>query len=58
MKVIESQKILRSKKIVESQNLNSHISFPEQVRRGELLDADCPSREILKRVTSRWGYWY
>ncbi|WP_071986387.1 winged helix-turn-helix transcriptional regulator [Yersinia aldovae] len=41
--------------IMGSQNLNSHISFPEQVRRGELLNVDCPSREILKRVTSRWG---
>jgi DNA-binding HxlR family transcriptional regulator len=25
------------------------------VRRGELLKADCPSREVLKHVTSRWG---
>ncbi len=25
------------------------------VRRGELLSADCPSREVLKHVTSRWG---
>ncbi|WP_145561696.1 winged helix-turn-helix transcriptional regulator [Yersinia aldovae] len=41
--------------IMGSQNLNRHISFPEQVRRGELLNVDCPSREILKRVTSRWG---
>ncbi|WP_072082271.1 winged helix-turn-helix transcriptional regulator [Yersinia aldovae] len=41
--------------IMGSQNLNRHISFPEQVRRGELLSVDCPSREILKRVTSRWG---
>ncbi|CNK72503.1 transcriptional regulator [Yersinia enterocolitica] len=48
-------KVIGSQKVIESQNLNSNISFPEQVRRGELLDADCPSREILKRVTSRWG---
>ncbi|WP_071841485.1 winged helix-turn-helix transcriptional regulator [Yersinia aldovae] len=41
--------------IMGSQNLNRHISFPERVRRGELLNVDCPSREILKRVTSRWG---
>lgn len=26
-----------------------------QVRRGELLSAACPSREVLKHVTSRWG---
>ncbi len=41
--------------IIESQNLTGTISFPEQVRRGELLNVDCPSREVLKRVTSRWG---
>ena len=42
-------------KIMESQNLSSNISFPEQVRRGELLNAKCPSRDVLKRITSRWG---
>lgn len=42
-------------KIIESPNLPDTISFPEQVRRGELLNVDCPSREVLKRVTSRWG---
>ncbi|HFR4112150.1 TPA: winged helix-turn-helix transcriptional regulator [Yersinia enterocolitica] len=42
-------------KIIGSQNLTGTISFPEQVRRGELLNVDCPSREVLKRVTSRWG---
>ncbi len=26
-----------------------------QMRRGELFSAACPSREILKHVTSRWG---
>ncbi len=26
-----------------------------KLRRGELLDAACPSREVLKHVTSRWG---
>lgn len=24
-------------------------------RRGQLLAADCPSRDVLKHVTSRWG---
>ncbi|CNI33666.1 redox-sensing transcriptional regulator QorR [Yersinia thracica] len=42
-------------KIMESQNFPDAISFPEQVRRGELLNVDCPSREVLKRITSRWG---
>ncbi|WP_158785077.1 helix-turn-helix domain-containing protein [Pantoea sp. BAV 3049] len=27
----------------------------EKLRRGELLDANCPSREVLKRLTSRWS---
>ncbi len=27
----------------------------EQMRRGELFSVQCPSREILKHVTSRWG---
>lgn len=25
------------------------------LQRGELLSPDCPSREVLKHVTSRWG---
>jgi DNA-binding HxlR family transcriptional regulator len=31
------------------------LPLSELVRRGELLSADCPSREVLKHVTSRWG---
>ncbi|HNR84303.1 MAG TPA: helix-turn-helix domain-containing protein [Ottowia sp.] len=27
----------------------------EQMQRGQLLAAACPSREVLKHVTSRWG---
>lgn len=30
-------------------------TLTSQVRRGELFSADCPSREVLKHVTSRWG---
>lgn len=30
-------------------------AFSTQVRRGALLFAGCPSREVLKHVTSRWG---
>src|SRR5215217_5829582 len=26
-----------------------------QLQRGNLLAADCPSRDVLKHVTSRWG---
>lgn len=31
------------------------VPLSDLVRRGELLSADCPSREVLKHVTSRWG---
>jgi DNA-binding HxlR family transcriptional regulator len=27
----------------------------EQMRRGDLMAASCPSREVLKHITSRWG---
>jgi DNA-binding HxlR family transcriptional regulator len=30
-------------------------SLSSRARRGELLSADCPSRDVLKHVTSRWG---
>jgi DNA-binding HxlR family transcriptional regulator len=30
-------------------------AFSTQVRRGELMSANCPSREVLKHMTSRWG---
>jgi len=36
-------------KEVEGQSLSARM------RRGELLNPDCPSREILKHLTSRWG---
>lgn len=31
------------------------LLLSERLRRGDLLSADCPSREVLKHVTSRWG---
>ncbi|GGP23011.1 winged helix-turn-helix transcriptional regulator [Silvimonas iriomotensis] len=30
-------------------------SLVEQLIQGNLLDENCPSREVLKHVTSRWG---
>ena len=30
-------------------------SLSEKFRRGELFDANCPSRGVLKRLTSRWS---
>ncbi|WP_224981647.1 winged helix-turn-helix transcriptional regulator [Geomonas agri] len=31
------------------------VSLSDQMRRGELFCVQCPSREILKHVTSQWG---
>lgn len=31
------------------------MPLSEQLARGNLLAADCPSREVLKHLTSRWG---
>ena len=35
--------------------LTSPATLSEQMRRGELFAADCPSRDVLQHVTSRWG---
>lgn len=34
---------------------NALPRLSEQARRGELMSKDCPSREVLQHVTSRWG---
>src|SRR3954451_17707829 len=31
------------------------VPLSEQLQRGDLMAAACPSREVLKHVTSRWG---
>ncbi len=31
------------------------ISLSERLRRGDLMAAACPSRDVLRHVTSRWG---
>jgi len=31
------------------------LPLSERLQRGNLLAADCPSREVLKHLTSRWG---
>lgn len=31
------------------------MSLSEKVLRGDLMAAECPSRQVLKHVTSRWG---
>lgn len=30
-------------------------AISEMLRRGELLSGECPSRDVLRHVTSRWG---
>lgn len=31
------------------------MSLSEKLRRGDLMSVACPSREVLKHMTSRWG---
>lgn len=31
------------------------LGLSDKLRRGDLMAAACPSREVLKHVTSRWG---
>jgi DNA-binding HxlR family transcriptional regulator len=32
-----------------------HVTLAEQLMRGEVFSDQCPSRQILNHVTSRWG---
>lgn len=40
---------------MEKNENSACTSLSEKFRRGELFDANCPSREVLKRLTSRWS---
>ncbi|MFS7223598.1 winged helix-turn-helix transcriptional regulator [Rahnella inusitata] len=42
-------------KIISSDKSTEKLPLTEQIRRGEVLDPNCPSREILRHITSRWG---
>jgi DNA-binding HxlR family transcriptional regulator len=33
----------------------SSRSLPDKIGRGDLMAASCPSREVLRHLTSRWG---
>ena len=50
MKVSTSRK--SGKAVSEAQ---AAATLSGRVRRGDLLSAACPSRDVLKHVTSRWG---
>lgn len=34
---------------------DASVSLAERLQRGDLFAEQCPSREVLKHVTSRWG---
>jgi DNA-binding HxlR family transcriptional regulator len=40
---------------VSSDPSGGTMPLSEQLQRGNLMAAACPSREVLKHVTSRWG---
>lgn len=42
-------------KIAETKPVRRTGKLAEVMRRGEVLATECPSREILKHVTSQWG---
>ncbi|MBU9850469.1 winged helix-turn-helix transcriptional regulator [Rahnella aceris] len=42
-------------KIISSEQPAEPLPLSEQIRRGEVLNPNCPSREILRHITSRWG---
>ncbi len=39
----------------DAQVTDETLSLSEQVQRGQVFDPNCPSRDILKHLTSRWG---
>ena len=42
-------------KIISAEQPAERLPLSEQIRRGEVLNPNCPSREILRHITSRWG---
>src|SRR5690242_19811909 len=36
-------------------DMDAPVPLSEQLRRGDVLAANCPSRDVLKHLTSRWG---
>ncbi len=41
--------------VIPSEKFYEPLTLSEQLRQGKVLDPNCPSREILRHVTSRWG---
>jgi len=42
-------------KMAEKKDSGPRLSISEAMSRGQLFAEACPSREVLKHVTSRWG---
>lgn len=42
-------------KIIPSESPAERLPLSEQIRQGKILDPNCPSREVLRHITSRWG---
>lgn len=40
---------------MEKDLLTRPATLLDQMQRGHLMSAECPSRDVLKHVTSRWG---
>lgn len=43
------------KKNLEESSTSPVLTLAEQMQRGDLFSEKCPSREVLKHITSRWG---
>lgn len=41
--------------MADKKDTNAPLSLSEAMARGQLFAEACPSREVLKHVTSRWG---
>ncbi|MGQ7121645.1 winged helix-turn-helix transcriptional regulator, partial [Escherichia sp. HC-CC4] len=48
-------KLTFSKYIQKGKYEMSQVSLSQQLKEGNLFAEQCPSREVLKHVTSRWG---
>lgn len=49
-------KLTFSKYVQKGKYEMSQVSLSQQLKEGNLFAEQCPSREVLKHVTSRWGY--
>ena len=45
----------RPDKLTQEEYEMSQVSLSQQLKEGNLFAEQCPSREVLKHVTSRWG---